>query len=856
MKRFLIFLALLAVSSFSLNANPVDFSRAQAAASKFFGANEMGLRNGMAEMVYAEPEGAYYVFSAGANGFVIIAGDDACRPVIGYSDESSFDADNIPPALVDYLAGIAESINRLRAKHHAEASPMVAAEWESVLNHGRLISRFGGREKVFFCQTKWNQDYPYNYCCPEDPAGSGGHTYVGCLATAMAQLMRFWAMPAQGIGSHCYNHEDYGQICADFGATTYDWDNMPNTINSNSPEEEKLAVGTLGFHCGVIIDMGYGPDGSGGASAPIPGAMHTYFDYSEANVQYRRNDFETETWKRMVREQFDMGWPMYYGGCENDGCHAFVCDGYDDFDMFHFNLGWGGSSDGWYLIDAAPYTHPADAMFNFVPSEIYDITPSAPTVFSVDVPVETELRTVLHWTNPVTSLDNTPLTSIEEVVVKRNGQVIQVLTDNMVPGENVDFEDIDIPFYNTYDYEIYVLANGRYGKHAEALNVMVGPSCQWKVVMTASSQQGWNGGYISMYNNAGREVSQCTMTSATPALERPVLPIGRVSFGWNAPENAVGTMHFAIKDAQEHEVYSFTGSSDELEPGIFFEINNTCGGDLSCGTPSNLTVVEQDDHTLLTWDGVENEGYGYNIYRDGQLCRLIPAGTGTSFDDEQATLGGFCYRVTVLCEGGENGEMSNESCASVGPCYPPRNLDFEYTANFRVKLKWNPPVPNDGLSGYVLYRRKGDGEYKTIKLLSSSSITYTDNSLKEDGDYYYRLCAYYRVPDCYSAPANRKYESNVFELHVYFSTTGVEENSDGVTVYPNPANGMVKVEAEGMTHVSAFNALGQCVLDQATMGDSFEWHNMPEGIYLLRVDTENGVFYSKVIAKKVKFTLP
>lgn len=849
MRRYFLTMALVLAGVMWLKANPVDMNQAQRVASKFFeaGANFQFHRGLDAEMVLAQPDGAYYVFSAGEKGFVIIAGDDAYRPVIGYSTESSFNPDNIPPALVDYLEGIAYSINQLRNRGNATASPMVAAEWESVLNHGRLISRFGGREGEYFCQTQWNQTYPYNYCCPEDPQGSGGHAIVGCLATAMSQLMRFWAMPAQGIGSHCYIHEDYGQICADFGATAYDWDNMPNKFDENAPEVEKLAVGTLCFHCGVTIDIGYGPDGTGGASGPIPGAMHQYFDYSEANVQRSRNDFETETWKRMVREQFDMGWPMYYGGCQDGGCHAFVCDGYDDYDMYHFNLGWGGGSDGWYLIDEAPYTSPADAMFNFVPSAIYDITPSAPTELTVEVPVETELHTVLHWTNPTTSLDNTPLASIEQVVVKRNGQVIQVLTD-MAPGQTVEFEDTGIPFYNAYDYEVYAQANGRYGKHAYQLGVTVGPTCEWRVVMSTTNFQGWNGGYVSVYNSAGKEIAQCSVTSSTSTVEKVELPLGRLSFGWTTPQDPVGTMSIVIKDAQNQEVYSFSGSSSQLATGSFLEINNTCGSDLTCGTPENLLTTEVDDHVLLTWDAVDHEGYGYNIYRDGQLIRLIPAGTGTSFFDEQAVLGGYCYQVTVLCESGESGEMSNESCASVGPCYPPRNLDYELASNFNIELTWEAPEPNDGLTGYYLYRKEGDGEYHRIKLLGPNKVSYIDTSINEEGDYYYRLYAYYKVPDCISAPACRKYQTNVYELHAYYSPTGVVENSDDVKVYPNPAHGAMRVEAESLTHVAAFNTLGQCVLDEVANGDAFDWQHVAKGVYVMRIDTGEGVFFTKIVA--------
>ena len=841
MKKHLLFLFILAFSTIALQSTPINQSTALTAAQKFASA-QFAIERAEPRLVYTGQNEAFFVFNIGESAFVIIAGDDAHRPVIGYSDESAFDAVNIPPALAYYLDGVAECMLPLR---QAVATPDVAAEWASVLSHGRLISRNGGRGTGYFCQTKWNQDYPYNICCPEDPAGSGGHTYVGCLATAMSQLMRFWAYPAQGIGSHCYNHEDYGEICADFGNTTYDWDNMPNVLNANASEAEKLATGTLCFHCGVTIDMGYGPDGSGGASGPIPGVMHTYFNYSEANVQLRRNDFEAETWKAMVREQFDMGWPMYYGGCEDDGCHAFVCDGYDDFDMFHFNLGWGGSSDGWYLIDDAPYTHPADAMFNFVPAPVYNQTPSAPTDFTA-VPVsDTDLKATLHWTNPTTTLDGSPLSAIEQVIVMRDNEIIQTLAD-VAPGQTIEIVDVEVPRYDVYHYAVYVVANGRIGKHAHVMKVQVGPACPWKIIMTTNSFQGWQGGCISAYNMAGHEIGRYTMTSSSAISVEPDMPLGKLSFGWTAPEETVNQMAFVIKDYTNNTVFSFTGSSDELAQGVFFEVNNSCGGSLDCGTPENLVASVEDEDIRITWEAVENQGYGYNVYRDGVLYRLIQ--DGTTFLDENPTQGGHCYQVAVLCEGGDNGERSNESCATFGPCYPPRDLDYELTNNFKIKLKWDAPEPHEGLSGYYLYRKEGDGEYHRIKLLGATAVTFTDNSALEEGDYYYRLYAYYGDLDCTSAPANRKYSPNEFELHAYYSPTGTDENETQVKVYPNPAKHFVTVEAEGIKEVSIYNAQGQCVM-QKNVADNqivIDLKDMAKGLYLLRVKTAEGVVCRRI----------
>ena len=849
MKRILLTFATLLAGLTPLFAHPVDFNTALTAAQRFSEALFAAERQGMVELVMTGYDDAFYVFNIGNQGFVIIAGEDAYRPVIGYSDEAPFDVNDIPPALSEYLEGMARRIRQVGGRGDAVASPLVAAEWTSVLSHGMLLSRFGGRGTGYFCQTKWNQDYPYNYCCPEDPAGSGGHAIVGCLATAMSQLMRFWASPAQGNGSHCYNHSDYGLICADFGNTVYDWENMPNVLNSASSEAEKLATGTLCFHCGVAIDMGYGPDGSGGASGPIPSAMHTYFNYSEANVQLRRDDYETEVWKTMVREQFDMGWPMYYGGCQDGGCHAFVCDGYDDNDMFHFNLGLGGGSDGWYLIDEAPYTSPADAMFNFVPAEVYDMTPKAPSGFSAVAVSDTDLKVRLQWTNPTETLNGTPIDALQEVAITRDNKVIHILSD-VAPGATIEFVDEEVPHYDVYHYAVYVVANGRHGKHANVMEVKVGPACPWKMIMTSTGFEGWNGGYVSVYNASGREIARATTQSSTPTMVEPELTLGALSFGWTGPEEAVESMGIIIKDSEGNTVYSYSGSSDGMSSGIFFTTNNSCGGDQSCETPCNLMAVAEGDGVRLTWDGVEHAGYGYNLYRDGLLFRLVP--DATSFLDAEATVGGHCYRAATLCEGGENGFYSNESCVSVGPCYPPRNLDYEFGNNFKVRLLWEAPSPDDGLSGYYLFRKTGDEEYKRIKILSPSTVSYLDNSLNQEGDYYYRLCAYYQDLDALSAPANRKNQPNVFELHAYYSPTGVAETQVAAQVVPNPTKGTLTLHDANLCAVEVYNLLGQSVVSRQKAVDGMTLHleDLPDGVYFLRLIHSDGNSLVKKVLKR------
>ena len=159
MKKLFLSLVMLATGLLTMQAKPVDRNVATAAARRF-ATTQFVMERAIPELVYTGAGEAFYVFNVGSHSFVIIAGDDAHRPVIGYSDESAFDAANIPPALAYYLDGVAECIERM---HQSVATPDVAAEWNAVMQHGRLLSR-SQRGTGYFCTTKWNQTHPYNYC--------------------------------------------------------------------------------------------------------------------------------------------------------------------------------------------------------------------------------------------------------------------------------------------------------------------------------------------------------------------------------------------------------------------------------------------------------------------------------------------------------------------------------------------------------------------------------------------------------------------------------------------------------------------------------------------------------------------
>lgn len=782
-------------------------------------------------------EACYYIFNVGETGFVIMAADDNYRPIIGYSDEGIFDVNDMAPALVDYLENIRQCVAAAATTNGATFD--VANDWAMLENNGRLVSRHGGRDDDYLVETKWNQNYPYNYFCPEGEGGPGGHCYAGCVATAAAQLMRYWCHPLQGQGSHTYypeDHPEYGPLTANFGETIYDWDNMPLQISASSPQVEIDAVATLIYHAGVCVDMNYRPSSSGAVTGRLCETMPQYFFYTNAMENLYREDYSHDAYMRLVMDAIDMNWPMVHRG----GGHAYVLDGYNDNDMVHFNWGWSGSSDGWFNIDEHGYTEGESVIYNYVPAAIYATTSAAPTDLNVTIVEDDTFSANITWKNPTLNLGNGALSSIDQIVVARNGQTIYT-EDNVVPGAEMSFTDDNIPFYDIYKYAVYAVIDGQRGKSVVSDGMYIGPTCDWRIIMQSSAFQGWNGGYVSLYATSGREISRYSISNSTPSTVNIPVPVGRITFGWTQPQTNVTNLSMTIKDADGSTVYTYSGSAFNLPSGTIFADNNGCGNAPLATAPYGLQADADESHAVLTWsyDGDTPE-YGFLVYRDDLL---YGSASERTFVDNHVTAG-HCYTVAALGVGGES-ELSNETCASAGDCLGATNLDYEYTGNYyRIKLKWDKPVPSDGLSGYFLYRKQGEeGDYERVKLLNSAATSYTDNTANQQGDYYYRLYAYYSDTDCTSAPASIKDNPNQFYLKVYYSPTDVEENENwAMKVYPNPADMSIQIEAEGMIKVTIFNMLGQVVLEtecdtDTLMVDVADWSN---GLYVVTINTMTG----------------
>lgn len=343
-------------------AKPVDSGTARQVAFNFWNLhrdmNVAALTQPMTQL--ACPFDGMYIFAAPEGGFVIVAADDRVEPILGYSFSSPAN-EELNPEVRYWLGTYQDQIEFLRENNlSAAANP----QWADYLSAFSTDTPQPLTAVPTLLSTTWDQSPYYNKFCPYDSTRNA-RTVAGCVATAVAQVMKYWNHPAQGTGSHSYTQSPFGTLSANFGTTTYNWAQMPNALGTTSTTTQDNAVATLMYHVGVAIEMDYGVDASGAqltnygysySSVPSPqDALPMYFGYAD-NIQakYRsRSNISDATWKNYVKGELDASRPVLYAGYDSEGGHCFVCDGYNSAEtQFHFNWGWSGAYDGYYTLAA------------------------------------------------------------------------------------------------------------------------------------------------------------------------------------------------------------------------------------------------------------------------------------------------------------------------------------------------------------------------------------------------------------------------------------------------------------------------------------------------------------------------
>ena len=787
MKKLFLTLCLLTVFG-SLMAGPVDQQKAEQVGSKFLGATTLNEKNANIQLncvsvtVDFQRGGIdYYVFNVkDGEGFVIVAGDDRVKPILAYATTGHYDPSNVADGFQFTLDGFREEIQYVR-EHNLQATPDVIAEWKSVTKTGSLNRGHQTRAVVGpLCQTIWNQNYPYNSQCPEDPEGSGGHVYAGCVATAMAQVMKFYDWPPQGTGSHSYHPQGYAQQTANFGETEYHFELMPLALDSTSTEDEIFYIAQFQHHCGIAVNMQYSGSGSGAYSDDVPDALRNYFRYNCDDHVSNDNwwgwgGYTNEEWAQMLKDGgLDEHIPLYYSGQDDNwqGGHAFVCDGYDENDYFHFNWGWSGRDDAWCPIGALNTTKYA---FNLMNGFTGHIIPNTDEYFQRPDSVANMLVTenanfngvTLSWVNPSLNLLGNDLTDIESVTIRRNFEVIATLTDAQ-PSAEMEFEDSNLE-PGLYEYSIFVTNEAGISRTTYR-SVLVGEKCDITFVLHDDGGDGWKGAAISVADEDFNRLAIVTMTEGSEKTITLPLLKGNLNFIWNHGWYHTNQQYdtdfecsFSILDYEGNELFV----SDNLEDGVFLAYNNDC------------------EYVPLT-------------------------------------------------------------------CYPVENLEGEYFWNdandFGSHLTWDAPTITANLDHFNIYRYEGiskpDDLFAEIPYDGSSQYEFFDNQVNLWG-----YCYEYLVTAVFT---NGVEQCESDEEVAYVVITKLGENTGvAVQVYPNPTNDLLNVSGNGTMHITVSNLLGQKLMEVNAEGSAtLDLSRYESGMYLIRVETENGVMVQKVTVRK------
>jgi hypothetical protein len=316
----------------------------------------------------------YYIFNFTNNGFIIVSADDAVPPVLGYSFEGKYSLDNQPLQFINWMEGYSKQIDQI-IQHPDIPVYDFHSTWQRLLTNDPGNLDYTPLNDVPPLEiSTWDQGEYYNLLCPADPAGPDGHVWAGCVATAMSQVMFYYRWPQTGVGWHCYVPSGYPEQCAYFDSTTYEWNQMVNSVGFRD-----TAVATLIWQAGVSVNMMYSPSGSGAYSQDAVTAMINNFRYSPHAHLMSRDATPTAQYEDTLRQNLDRHEVMYYDGYGTGG-HAFNMDGYQGTDYFHFNWGWSGQFDGYFYLDNLDpggdnFTSGQDAMVNIYPDTIDNTYP-------------------------------------------------------------------------------------------------------------------------------------------------------------------------------------------------------------------------------------------------------------------------------------------------------------------------------------------------------------------------------------------------------------------------------------------------------------------------------------------------
>ena len=754
-----------------------------------------------------------YIYNVEGGGFVIVSASKRMRPVLAYSDVNSFSGE-IPATAMYFIDNYKDKIDYLR-RNDMLASDGVASEWE-MLESNIMPAEKNVTSVEPMIQTQWNQDCYYNALAPVAYGGPCDRCYAGCVACAMSQVMKYWDYPSKGQGSHSYHHSEYGDLSADFGSTTYDWDNMPNSIWSDND-----AIATLMYHCGVSVDMNFSPSGSGAQSRDVETAMRMYFGYCAATFCQRSN-YEEDAWIQLLKDELDEARPMYFSGSGSSGGHAIVCDGYDYRDYFHFNLGWSGYGDGYYDINDV-------AGFNQNETVVKDIYP---------LPIVPDENGIIYvaadgqgdgssWANATPYLEYATALATDmsrniwvktgtyygdmensngAFVIYPNNRVYGGLAGNEAPDFNMDDRDFDAnpTILDGQNARRVVYQSGHFS------------NAEFSIWDGLTIQNGDAGTGAGAYLCSNSRFANCSFLNNTSK-----------GFG--------GAVHI---------ISAFYENATVRFDKCLFSNNSASLGGALCDM-----IGAQVSNCRFSNNIAQTKGGAYYIYANKE-SKFV----NTIFDHNSAKAGGALFNkgdITMInCN-----VVNNEASETCGGLYNESSYNRIYNSVFWGNTVNGTPQQLSGSSKFSYCAVQGGVTGTNIIDLSadnegSGMEHYPFFVDPDNGDYGVLsgsalIDAGNKTVSGVSGPdflGNQRIVGEQIDLGaVEFqgALSSDDVTSAAAAVFPNPIDNRLYVRSEGLSSVIVYNAHGQRIIslesDGSSVLDTTEW---PNGVYFVSVDGE------------------
>lgn len=791
-----------------------------------------------------------YVYApANGKGFVVVAGDDCLPEIIGYSLKNSFHADSIPPSLQNlfarYGAFIAANAGKTKAKNMVK-------------------TRAWGAVAPLLGDVEWGQSTPYSNLTP---LVGNSNAPTGCVATAMAQVMRFHSWPASAKGNGEYTINGKGKNSVTLDGHTYNWASMLNRYTSTSSADAQNAVARLMRDVGGAVKMDYSAIESSAYSIHAATALLENFQYSHT-LQLMYNQYHTiEEWEQTIQTELQNNRPILYGGGSPEGGHAFVCDGYDGHALYHINWGWNGLANGFYsLLELLPtsqgtgagggggYISGQDIIVGIQPN--YTDRQATPLIYCEEFKIEADGETAIHSVkNAVVKAYNYSGIALNgslgiEIKNSNNQIVKQSKTSTLSKGIKLGWgpNDTSIPLAlddltpgTYYAYPVFYMSDKN--QWIKVRLPFYDP--QFKTLSISSN------GEVVINDDPSYKVN----LSAT--IETPQLHAGQntisITFTNNGSTPYNGLIGFRLVSNDKYSTFTPDANGVHYTNALIEPTKSVTYRSI-IPTTSGTENGEEAKFIQILYDSTNN-----NPYPTDQLSHIphhILATHSVSVDNSKMLSLPHCKIVSNLPT-----ECRQNDFLSVNVSLKLNNSAHYYSGTAALQfIEYSPDRETARIRGTLKTANV------TLSGASEIIVTFEDSVRIANGVYYLSVGLLKADPDSgklgwYAAPpqtakaleeverqitvrGNAK-EKSMLPVVIHLNTMGVankeNDNSLPLRAFPNPANSVLHVETtngQPLTNVELYSPCGTRIRSisapSGALRLSIDTALLPKGLYILR----------------------